>query len=141
MRIWPQLVVLCMFLAGAPNIGFATGGITPEQIYQPTIDWKVVVGTWEVLPEENPLDERGASNPEAPVRTLMTLRKDGTCRIFDKQHPLGSDGLWTLEQHKMYITLPTGSRVEHYVYGVKGDFMVTRSPIKGGKDQLWSRVK
>ena len=33
----------------------------------------------------------------------MALRKDGTCRIFNKEHPTGSDGLWTFDDHKMSI--------------------------------------
>jgi hypothetical protein len=134
-------VAWLLFLAAIATTDVIAGGVTPEQIYQPSIDWKSVVGTWEILPDENPLAEKNKSSSGASVRTIMTLRKDGTCRVFNEGHPMGSDGLWTFEQHEMFIRFPSGSRAEFYVYGVKGDFMVTRSPIKGGKDQLWSRVK
>jgi len=128
---------LAFILLLAATACFArTGGVTPEQMYQTTIDWNNVVGTWEILPDENPLSEKDRGRPKASVRTIMALRKDGTCRVFNEEHPMGSDGLWNYEQHEMYIRLPSGSRAEFYVYGVK-----TRSPIKGGKDQLWSRVK
>ncbi|MFH1114644.1 MAG: hypothetical protein V1792_12050 [Pseudomonadota bacterium] len=130
-----------VFLAACPHVGGAEGGITPEQIYQEKVEWTAVVGTWEVLPEENPLAENGKTRSKVSHRTLMTLRKDGTCRIFDKEHSTGSDGMWYYEKHKMFVTLPTGTRVGFFVYGVKGDFMVTRSLDQGGKDQLWSRVK
>jgi hypothetical protein len=141
MNLWSLVPVLLMLLTIFPQAGAADGGITPEKIYQHSIDWKTVVGTWEVLPEEDPLDENNKIRSSASSRTLMTLRKDGTCRIFNKEHPMGSDGLWTFERHEMFVTFSTGSRVEFYVYGVKGDFMVTRSPIKEGRNQLWSRVK
>jgi len=117
------------------------GGATPEQIYQPVINWDRVEGTWEILPDENPLAEKGKGRPQGQFRTIMTLRKDGTCRVFNEDHPMGTDGTWNRQEHEMFISFPSGTRVEFYVYGVKGDFMVTRSPIKGGKDQLWSRVK
>lgn len=138
-RIWFLFFVFC--LAIFPRVGQAAGGITPEQVYQETVEWTAVVGTWEILPEENPLAENGKSASKVTNRTLMTLRKDGTCRIFNKEHPMGSDGMWYYEKHKMFVTLPTGSRVGFFVYGVKGDFMVTRSLDEKGKDQLWSRVK
>ena len=79
--------------------------------------------------------------PSSGFCTLMTLRKDGTCRIFDGQNPSGIDGVWIYENHHMSITLNGTSRLEFFVYGVKDDFMVTRSPVKNGVDQLWSRVK
>ena len=83
------------------------GGITPEQIYQHAIDWNSLIGTWEILPEGNPLEEEPKGSEQASERTLMTLRVDGTCRVFDKDHPNGSDGLWTFDQHEMYITFKT----------------------------------
>jgi len=130
-----------IFAIVASTAAYAVGGITPEQIYQQAVDWQAVIGTWEVLPEDNPLAEKGKTAPPPSSRTLMTLRKDGTCRVFSKDHPTGSDGLWTFESHEMHIRLPDGSKAEFFVYGVRGDFMVTRSPIRDGKDQLWSRVK
>ncbi|MDQ7782147.1 MAG: hypothetical protein RDU20_04660 [Desulfomonilaceae bacterium] len=138
-RIFLTFLLWCV--AVCPYDGGASGGITPEQIYQETVEWKAVVGTWEVLPEDNPLAENGKTESKASNRTLMTLRKDGTCRIFNKEHPTGSDGMWYYDKHEMFITLPNGTRVGFFVYGVKGDFMVTRSLVTGGKDQLWSRVK
>jgi hypothetical protein len=124
----------------APLVVYAVG-ITPEQIYQPVIDEKDLYGTWEVLSEQNPLDEKPKTNSRASDRMLMTLRKDGTCRIFNKQYPLGSDGQWTLEDHQMVIAFPNGSRTDIYIYGIKRDFMVTLYPAKNGKDLLWARVK
>jgi hypothetical protein len=99
------------------------------------------MGTWEILPEESPLEESETTESKTKHRTMLALRKDGTCRIFDPAHPNGADGLWTFEDHEMVITLPQNLKVEFYVYGIKGDFMITRSPIKEGRDQLWSRVK
>lgn len=132
-------VLLC--LTTLVRISFAGAGISPEQIYQPAIDWNGVVGTWEVLPDDNPLGEKQGRAAQPAVRTIMTLRKDGTCRIFDRKHPAGADALWTYENHEMFVKFPVGTSVGLFVYGVRGDYMVTRSPIKGGKDQLWSRVK
>ncbi len=117
------------------------GGITPEQIYQRRLDWNRVVGTWEALPVETPLSENAGKKQRSSHRILMTLRKDGTCRVFNKDHPVGSDGMWVIDGHKMVLTHPNGGLAEFYIYGVKGDFMITRSPIKNGKHQLWSRVK
>ena len=116
-------------------------GITPEQIYQASIDWQSLIGTWEVLPEENPLAERLRGSSGSSPRNLMTLRKDGTCRVFSSDHPMGSDGLWTFENHEMFIKLPGGITMQFYVYGIKRDFMITRSPIVDGKDHLWSKIK
>ncbi len=116
-------------------------GIKPEQIYQRELKWKQVIGAWEILPETDPLTESGKGNPGESFRSLMTLRKDGTCRVFDKKRPMGKDGIWNIEGHRMYITFPNGSKEGFYVYGVAGDFMVTRSPMENGMDQLWSRVK
>ncbi|MBI4963714.1 MAG: hypothetical protein HY913_10610 [Desulfomonile tiedjei] len=117
------------------------GGIAPEQIFQEIVKPESLIGTWEVLPDETPLAEQEVREAKSRPRTLLTLRKDFTGRIFDLDHPSGSDGSWIFENHALLITLQSGAKVEFYVYGVKGDFMVTRSPIKGGKDQLWSRVK
>ena len=116
-------------------------GITPEQIFQQALDPGALLGTREKLPEVNPLAEKSGKGPLLEFRTLMTLRKDGTCRIFDGQNPSGIDGVWIYENHHMSITLNGTSRLEFFVYGVKDDFMVTRSPVKNGVDQLWSRVK
>jgi hypothetical protein len=131
--------VICLFTSA--RVGWGGAGISPEQIYQPAVDWSMVVGTWEILPDDNPLSENHERGPQPKVRTIMTLRKDGTCRMFDKKHPAGADSLWTYEHHEMFIRFPDGSSVGLFVYGVRGDYMVTRSPIKAGKDQLWSRVK
>jgi hypothetical protein len=141
MKLFPCLVVVLLFFAFAPHSAEPEGGITPEQIYQAKIDENLLIGTWEVLPDENPLEEKVKRNQKPTHRMLMALRKDGTCRVFNEDHPAGSDGLWTFEDHKMFISLPGGSAIEYYVYGVKGDFMVTRSQGKDGRDQLWSRVK
>lgn len=119
----------------------STGGITPEQIYQANMDAQAVIGSWEKLPEENPLAEKPGSFTDSSFRTLMTFRKDGTCRIFSEAHPTGVDGVWSFEEHKIFVTLPNKAKIDFYVYGVKGDFMITRSREKNGSDQLWSRVK
>jgi hypothetical protein len=134
-------IILASFIAVFPRILPAAGGITPEQVYQPAIDWNTLIGTWEVLPDQHPLGEKVNNNRRPTDRTLMTLRKDGTCRVFNKEYPLGSDGLWTSEDHKMIITFPNGGKLDLFVYGIKGDFMMAMSPIKNGKDFLWSRVK
>jgi hypothetical protein len=141
MRMKTALLV-ALILCSAPSSGSADAGdITPEQVFQQAIDWNSVMGTWEVLPQDSPLTEKEKTPLKLSHRTLMTLRKDGTCRIFNKQHPLGADGLWTFDDHEVFITFGSGVRMEFYVYGVKGDFMVTQSRGDGGKDQLWSRVK
>ncbi len=116
-------------------------GITPEQIYQQNMDWGAILGTWEKLPEVNPLSEKPHRTFEPEFRALMTLRKDGTCRVFNAENPSGIDGIWVCENHNMFITLPGAGRLEFFVYGIKSDFMVTRSPLNEGIDQLWSRVK
>jgi hypothetical protein len=135
-------VLLGLFLWSAAAQGVSTaGGITPEQIFQTSIEWGAVIGTWEVLPEDSPLVERDKERAKLSHRTLMTLRKDGTCRIFNGDHPLGQDGTWTSNEHDVSITFGTGSRIDLYIYGVKGDFMITRSEVESGKDQLWSRVR
>ncbi len=134
-------IILALFVAVFPRISPGAGGITPEQIYQPAIDWNKLIGTWEVLPDDHPLGEKVKNNRRQTDRTLMTLRKDGTCRVFNKEYPLGSDGLWTSEDHQMIITFPNGGKLDLFIYGIKGDFMMAMSPIKNGKDFLWSRVK
>jgi len=116
-------------------------GIVPEEIYQSTIDWKNLVGTWEVLPERNFLGETPEKRDQSTERILMTLRVDGTCRLFNRDHPTGLDGLWEIENHGLVIRLTNGRKLESYVYGVKGDFMIARSDTNVGKDVLWSRVK
>lgn len=136
------ILLAALFLTAlAVSPAARAGGITPEQIYQHAIDWNALMGTWEVLPEGNPLEEEPKGSLPASERTLMTLRVDGTCRVFDRDHPSGSDGLWTFDQHEMYITFKNAPGIELYIYGVKSGFMVTRTPIKNGKDQLWSRIK
>lgn len=137
----PVTSILLLFLMTGPTMLWGGGGITPEQIYQPRITVGSLIATWEVLPDENPLAERKQAGSKPPIRTLMTLRKDGTCRVFNKDHPLGADCMWTMEDHKMFLIFPGDVRVDFFVYGVKGEFMITRSPAKEGKDQLWSRVK
>lgn len=116
-------------------------GIAPEQIYQENLDLASILGTWEKLPEINPLAEKseGKTNPE--FRTLLTLRKDGTCRVFDGENVSGADGTWKHDNHNVIIMLSGAIKLTFYVYGIKGDFMVTRSPLGNGVDQLWSRVK
>lgn len=140
--------VSCLFCLGLAGIGYTfgsspagSGGVTPEQIFQPSIDWQTVFGTWEVIPEGHPLSESPGRTMRRDATTLLTLRKDGTCRIFDRDHPAGADGIWTFENHEMYVKLHSGKERSYYIYGVKGDFMVTRSPVNGGIDQLWSRVR
>ncbi len=129
------LVSFQMVLGGGPI------GMTPEQIFQTSIDWQDVYGTWEAIPEDHPLAEQSPRMLRRQSGTLLTLRKDGTCRMFDQEHPAGADGIWTFENHEMFIKLSGEKQQDFYVYGIKGDFMVTRSPSKGGKDQLWSRVR
>lgn len=141
MGLWSRLILLILCATTLQQVAQAAGGITPEQIYQPRIEWENVMGTWEVLPEQNPLSEKGKPIPQPSHRTLMTLRKDGTCRVFNADNPLGRDGMWTVGEHEMFMTFPDGSKIDFYVYGVKGDFMITLSPIEDGQDQLWSRVK
>jgi len=139
------IVVLWAFLAVQlfSDIAFcgSSVGMTPEQIFQTSIDWQGVFGTWEAIPEDHPLSERAPRMLRRQSGTLLTLRKDGTCRMFDEEHPAGADGIWTFENHEMFIKLGGEKGHDFYVYGIKGDFMVTRSPAKGGKDQLWSRVR
>jgi len=147
-------LVLALFVVGAGPFSPETdagGGMTPEQIFQQTIDWDQVVGTWEVLPDDNPLAEKRNNGSVSNHRTMMALRKDGTCRIFNKDFPAGADAMWHIpdkdrdknrdKDHTMSIRFPNSTLVDFYVYGVKGDFMITRSPVRNGKDQLWSRVK
>jgi len=137
---WIYVVYTFLFIA-VPSIAGAGNGITPEQIFQATIEWQDIIGTWEVLPEENPLAERDRAVARPSSRVLITLRKDGTCRMFGPDHPAGSDGLWTFEDHEMYLKMQGGTDIGLYVYGIKADFMITRTLIIDGKDQLWSRVK
>jgi hypothetical protein len=141
MRLRVGFLFLALLLVCFEHSSGAAEGIAPEQIFQSVVDWNSLIGTWEVLPDDNPLDEKGRSSEKASHRVLMTLRKDGTCRIFDQDNPTGADGLWMLEDHDMSVTFKDGHRVDFFVYGIKRDFMVTRSPIKQGRDQLWSRVK
>jgi hypothetical protein len=134
-------LVFLSFILSAWHIPVSgAGGITPEQIFQHTIDWQSLIATWEALPDEHPLGEKEPGNSKSTARVLMTLRKDGTCRVFNQAHPMGSDGLWTLDGHQMFLSLAGDSKIEFFVYGVKGGFMVTRSPFEGGRDQLWARI-
>jgi hypothetical protein len=135
------LPLLAALLLAVPSLGSAAGGITPEEIFQRIIDWGLVIGTWEVLPEDNPLAEAKAKDSNTKPRSIMTLRKDGTCRVINKRYPAGSDGLWTHEDHKMFVTFQDGSRFDFFVYGIRRDFMITRSPLPTGEDELWARVK
>ncbi len=141
MKIATFLFSLILLVGWHYHALMAEQGISPEQIYQPSIDLNDVIGTWEILPEDNPLAEKINPDRKNQPRMLMALRKDGTCRIFNEENPTGLDGLWTFEDHGMFITFKDGNRIEFYVYGIKWDFMITRSPIKNGKDQLWSRVR
>lgn len=137
-----KALIIAVILFGCfPGNAFSSGGITPEQIYQANLDGQILIGSWEKLPEENPLAEKPGSFTDSSFRTLMTFRKDGTCRIFSEAHPTGIDGVWSFEEHKIFVTLPSKAKIEFFVYGVKGDFMITRSREKNGYDQLWSRVK
>ncbi|MDD3472675.1 MAG: hypothetical protein PHS86_07830 [Syntrophaceae bacterium] len=135
------LLAICTLVFSGFTLSHASGGITPEQIFQANLDWQTVIGSWERLPEENPLAEKPNNSKEPVFRTLMTLRKDGTFRMFSETYPVGVDGVWSYDDHKIFVTLPDKSRIDMYVYGVKGDFMITRTPGKNGLDQLWSRVK
>ncbi len=134
-------ILLTAALIAIPTWTAATGGITPEEVFQPTIDWGGIPGTWEILPQDDPLAEPNARNLSTEPRAIMTLREDGTCRVINKDHRAGSDGLWTHEGHKMFVTFPDGSRVDYFVYGIRGDFMITRSPYPDGRDELWARVR
>ncbi|MFH0824771.1 MAG: hypothetical protein V2B18_18620 [Pseudomonadota bacterium] len=131
-------LVAALMVCPASSYG---GGITPEQIYQPKIEWEQLIGTWEILPDDGPLAEKGATVSKPSFRVIMALRKDGTCRVFSENRTAGEDGLWTLENRKVSIALKDSSKTIYHVYGVKGDFMVTS--LEGEKDvhQLWSRVK
>jgi hypothetical protein len=133
------LSLYLLFLV-APNITVASVGITPEQIFQPTIDINHLIGTWEELPDTSPLQDTGSIHTSV-ARTLITLRKDGTCRYFSKSMPMGSDGLWVLEDHEIQIKLKNSSEIIYYVYGIKDDFMITKSKISNDKDVLWAKVK
>ena len=141
MIIWALCLVLLVLCPVTSQISEAYSGITPEQIFQPTIQLDSLIGTWEVLPEDSPLAESESPELRSEHRTMLALRKDGTCRIFDPDHTNGADGMWTFEEHEIFITLPSGPKIVFYIYGIKGDFMITRSSIRDGKDQLWSRVK
>jgi hypothetical protein len=116
-------------------------GLAPEQIYQSSVDAKALIGTWEILPDENPLAEKEKNGETTSPRVLMAIRKDGTCRIFNADHPAGADATWVFEDHELVVTFKNSNRIDFFVYGIKSDFMVARSPVKNGKDQLWSRVK
>ncbi|MEW6113691.1 MAG: hypothetical protein AB1664_16280 [Thermodesulfobacteriota bacterium] len=137
------LCLVALLLVAIPQFCLSDVGITPEQIYQPEIAWQLLIGTWEALPDENPLAEGTRSAANGPHRTLMTLRKDGTCRVFNEDHPTGSDGLWVFQNQSrgIFIKFPGGASVEYYVYGIRDGYMVTRSGGKNGRDQLWSAVK
>jgi hypothetical protein len=141
MKVGSSLIALLSMCLIAMGHFAQASGITPEQIYQASVDWNAVIGTWEILPEDSPLFEKEKQLPKATQRTLMTLRKDGTCRVFNKEYPLGADGIWTPKEHEMSLTFGTGGRLDLYVYGVKGDFMITQSQGGSEKEQLWSRVK
>ncbi|MGC8658959.1 MAG: hypothetical protein ACP5U1_07790 [Desulfomonilaceae bacterium] len=131
--------VLCVMMLGYGAC--LAVGIAPEQIYQPEIDWQKILGTWEKLPEVTPLSEIPNQGSTQGFRTLMTLRKDGTCRVFNADNPSGIDGVWTHKDHAMFVTISQTNRLEFFIYGIKDGFMVTRSPLRNGLDQLWSRVK
>jgi hypothetical protein len=133
--------LIAVMIAAGPSRGGGAAGMTPEQIFQASIDWQEVIGTWEAIPEDHPLSEDVPRVLRRQSGTLLTLRRDGTCRMFDQDHPTGADGVWTFENHEMFVKLGAERQQDFYVYGIKGDFMVTRSPAKGGKDQLWSRVR
>jgi hypothetical protein len=141
MKFGAAITFLVLTMALVPHNIRAGEGIAPEQIFQSVVDWNKLVGTWEALPNVDPLNEKAEAVENTSNRVLMTLRKDGTCRIFNKDHPTGTDGLWTFGDHDMFVKFKNGRHLGFFVYGIKGDFMVTRSPIKAGKDQLWSKVK
>lgn len=140
MNHWLPVVAILIVL-GAGNPQGPGGGVTPEQIFQQHLDWNSLVATWEILPHDNPLAESDNGEKKATDNTLMALRKDGTCRVFDRDHPLGADGLWTVDGHDLVITFPKGPKLHLYVYGVKADFMITRVMGRSPLYQLWSRVK
>lgn len=141
MKPFLYMFTTLFILFGAVSVALGDAGIPPERIYQPKIHWKSLVGTWEVLADDNPLAEKTLRKADNSGRVLMTLRKDGTCRIFNGKQGRGKDGIWTLENHQMYIKFPQDPHVSYYVYGVQDDFMVTRAGQGAEKDQLWSRVK
>ncbi len=115
-------------------------GIAPEQIFQSTLRMKDLIGSWEALLEHHPLEEKSVAS-DRKARTLLTLRRDGTSRLFDQANPTGTDGLWTLEDHLLQIKFKNQSQKTFFIYGIKMDFMVTRTPMKDGRDQLWSKIK
>ena len=141
MAFWKGFSVSFFLIISSLSFSYSSGGITPEQIFQASLDWQSVIGTWEKLPDENPLAEIQNSVKAPAFRSLITLRKDGTCRIFNESYPGGADGVWSSDDHRIFVTLPGKAKIDMYVYGVKGDFMMTRTPEKNGLDQLWSRVK
>ena len=141
MIFWRGFLLTVFLIIYSVSFSHSSGGITPEQIFQPNLDWQTVIGTWEKLPEENPLAEKQNSVKTPAFRSLITLRKDGTCRIFNESYPAGADGVWSSDDHRIFVTIPGKAKIDMYVYGVKGDFMMTRTQEKNGMDQLWSRVK
>jgi hypothetical protein len=115
-------------------------GISPEQIYQNVINMSEVLGTWEALPEDHPLEESKNKNL-ATIRDLLTIRQDGTCRIFDETKPNGVDGIWELDDHELRMKFRDTTKKIFFIYGIRNNFMVTRSETQMGKHQLWAKVK
>lgn len=135
-------LLLGTLLLALPISGHAQG-VTPEQIYQQVISVDEITGAWEILPEENPLTDSGNENKDSR-RKLLTLRKDGTCRILDEVNHVVTDGTWRLDEHELHLHPKGGSKSAYrtyFVYGIRNGFMVTRLKGVKGKDELWSRIK
>lgn len=118
-------------------------GVTPEQIYQQVVSVNDITGAWEILPQENPLMETGNENKDSR-RKLLTLRKDGTCRILDEADQVVTDGTWRLDDHELHLHPKGGAKKAYrtyFVYGIRNGFMVTRLKGAKAKDELWSRIK
>jgi hypothetical protein len=121
---------------------FSEFGIKPENIYTREMPpWRLIVDTWEILPNVDPLAEKPYLRNNTTQRTRMTLRKDGKCRVFNGDFPQGSDGRWFYQNRKITISLSNAPAIEYFVYGVKGDYMWTHTSRGGGSDQLWTRAK
>lgn len=130
-------ILMAVFITRA-----AAGVPAPELIYSDKAPREEsLIGTWEVLPDVDPLAEKHAQQEPKKCRILVTLRQDGTCRVFNEDYPNGSDGVWFFSNRRVFIKFPSGVTVNYYVYGVKGPYMVTTRLGREGPDQLWSRVR
>ena len=138
--ILAMVVTMLFGIAALPC--FSEFGIKPEQVYTREVPpWRLIVDTWEILPNIDPLAEKPYLRSKSTQRTRMTLRKDGKCRVFNEDFPKGSDGRWFYQDRRITISLSKATSIEYFVYGVKGDYMWTHTSRKGGRDQLWTRAK